>query len=242
MADKKISRPDVVLAIDSANTPLRIALACGGRIYKASRKGIKQEEYLFPAVKSLLKKAGIGMNDVGSVMVLRGPGRFTGIRIGLTFAAVMRELNGTCVRADTVFRALAWQTGHTKAYLNWKTANPQGLVCVVLHAFRGEYFCQFIEADGAAVREAEAPRWLPKAEMLDYIKAAKVALYCVGAAEHGAPLAGLLPQGMTVAPEKDCALDAGILAAYAEFAPEAEVPVSPLYLKPARFEMTAAGK
>ncbi|MDD4005212.1 MAG: tRNA (adenosine(37)-N6)-threonylcarbamoyltransferase complex dimerization subunit type 1 TsaB [Elusimicrobiaceae bacterium] len=230
-----------VLAIDSSNAPLRLALVCAGRVLRASRAGVKQEEYLFPAVLALLGKAGLRLRDISRVCVLRGPGRFTGLRIGLTFAAMLRELNGASVRAGTVFMALAYQTARSASYLKWKTLHDGGKICVVLHAFRSEYFCQFINADGTRLSACGEPRWLNRAELLDFLAGAQFPFYCVGRAECGAALGTVLPRGYALAPEKDCRLDPAALAEFAAGLPEAETPVSPLYLKPARFELAAPG-
>lgn len=238
MASEKI-KTGAVLAVDSSGTPLRLALLAGGQVLRAARSGVKQEEYLLPAVKALLEKAGLKLNDVSRVCVLRGPGRFTGLRIGLTFAAMLRELNGASVRAETVFMALAYQLARTKAYAKWKEQNPGGAFCVVLHAFRGEYFCQFIGHDLTPLSE---PHWLTKAALLDFLAAAKFPFYCGGRAEHNAPLGSILPRGCAIAPEKDCRLDPAVLAEFSDALPEAENPVSPLYLKPARFELEAPRK
>ncbi|MFA6583308.1 MAG: tRNA (adenosine(37)-N6)-threonylcarbamoyltransferase complex dimerization subunit type 1 TsaB [Elusimicrobiaceae bacterium] len=224
-----------VLAVDSTQAPLRVALLCGEKVYRVSRRGVKQEEYLFPAVRALVEKAGIGLGDIKKVCVLRGPGRFTGIRIGLTFASMLHELNGADVYAETVFTALAKQTARTRDYTRWKKANPSGRIAVVLHAFRSEYFCQFFEPGRAE------PRWLSLDELKAYLAAETAPLYVTGRGENGAVLNSLLP-GFHHAPKSSSLLDTAVFARDCVMGNPAEVPVGPLYLKPARFEMTGSGR
>ena len=79
-----------ILAVDAAGDSLTVALEAGGRVYAARRRGKKpSDETLLPAIESLLKRAQIGWNDLDAVAAASGPGRFTGIRIGLSFAAIV---------------------------------------------------------------------------------------------------------------------------------------------------------
>jgi len=48
--------------------------------------------------------------------VLKGPGRFTGIRVGLTFASVLSELAGIKTAGISTLEAAAWQAGSSKDF------------------------------------------------------------------------------------------------------------------------------
>ena len=79
-----------LLAVDGTGAVLSVALESGGRTFSASRKGKRpHDESLLPAVESLLKRAKISWKDLDAVAAAAGPGRFTGIRIGLSFAAMV---------------------------------------------------------------------------------------------------------------------------------------------------------
>ena len=93
----------ITLAMDTSASPLLLCAEKDGKIFSVRRKGVKQEKLLFPALQALLAKAGAELQDIGRIFIIRGPGRFTGIRISLTFASMLKYLNQTDVRGATVF-------------------------------------------------------------------------------------------------------------------------------------------
>lgn len=80
----------VILAVDATGDDLTVALAARGKTWSARRSGkVPHDEALLPAVEGLMKKAKVSWDDLDAVAAAAGPGRFTGIRIGLAFAAVV---------------------------------------------------------------------------------------------------------------------------------------------------------
>ena len=80
----------VILAVDATGDDLTVALAARGKRYRARRSSkVPHDEALLPAVEGLMKRARISWKDLDAVAAAAGPGRFTGIRIGLSFAAVV---------------------------------------------------------------------------------------------------------------------------------------------------------
>jgi tRNA threonylcarbamoyladenosine biosynthesis protein TsaB len=78
-----------LLAVDAAGEDLTAALKSGGRVLSARRPArVPHDESLLPAVEGLLKRARLSWDDLDAVAAANGPGRFTGIRIGLAFAAM----------------------------------------------------------------------------------------------------------------------------------------------------------
>ena len=51
-----------------------------------------QSEYLIPEVQKLLRKHELEVNDIDSWVVTRGPGSYTGVRIGMTMVKVIGSL------------------------------------------------------------------------------------------------------------------------------------------------------
>ena len=80
----------IILAVDATGDALTVALETGGKVLTARRGAkTKHDESLLPAVESLLKGAKLSWKDLDAVAVPSGPGRFTGIRIGMAFAAIL---------------------------------------------------------------------------------------------------------------------------------------------------------
>ncbi len=225
------SGKQVTLAMDTSSSPLLFVLEKDGKRYTARRRGIKQEKLLFPVLNALLKKAGADLADIGRVFIIRGPGRFTGIRISLTFASMMKYLNHTEVRGATLFEALRFQAENSRAFKSWKQQHPDGALAVVLHAFREEYFLQIFDEQNTA------PAWLSREELLERLAQYGRPLCVAGSDKDASPLSGLLGGKYTLAEEKVCRLQPAQFLEMARQNGWEKDALEPLYLKPARFEL-----
>ncbi len=76
-----------ILAIETSSPVLSVALQKGktGKILQSSVRGFsKHAENLFPILEKLLKKARLSIQDIDTFLIGRGPGSFTGLRIGFS--------------------------------------------------------------------------------------------------------------------------------------------------------------
>lgn len=74
-----------VLAVDTATKRLNIAVKCDSKIYsKCINEGFAHSENIIPTIDYLLKEAGISLKDIELFICTRGPGSFTGLRIGMS--------------------------------------------------------------------------------------------------------------------------------------------------------------
>jgi len=79
-----------ILAVDATGESVSVALDAGGKVFAAKKAGKRpHDELLLPVVESVLKRAKLSYDDLDAVAAAAGPGRFTGIRIGLSFAAIL---------------------------------------------------------------------------------------------------------------------------------------------------------
>ncbi len=225
------SGKNVILAMDTSASPLMLALEKDGKIYSVRRKGIKQEKLLFPALHALLDKAGASLEDIGRIFLIRGPGRFTGIRISLTFASMMKYLNQADVRGATMFEAVRFQTQSSRAFQAFRRQHPQGALAVVLHAFREEYFLQIFDGQNAG------PAWLSREELLQRLSQYGQPLFVAGLDKDGTPLTDLLGGRYPLADMRFCRLQPANMLAMSADESLRENALEPLYLKPARFEL-----
>ncbi len=140
-----------LLSIDTSGEPLSLALESGGRLWRVQRAPKRpHDETVVPAVEALLKKAGLGFKDLTAVAAAAGPGRFTGIRIGMSFAAVAAGRLKIPALAISRLEALAWTVpGH-------EGLKARG-VCALLPGFRDEKFYQLFALSRAGVPRPKAP-------------------------------------------------------------------------------------
>ena len=137
-----------LFAIDTTGNELSLALQLGGKVLTFARElAAPNDETLLPQARRLLSKAGADWKDFDAIAVASGPGRFTGIRIGMSFAAVLARRLGIPAMAVSRFEALAAKT-------------TGKLVCAVLLGWRDEMFYQLYQRSlRGEVRPAAPPVW-----------------------------------------------------------------------------------
>ncbi|MBR4682132.1 MAG: tRNA (adenosine(37)-N6)-threonylcarbamoyltransferase complex dimerization subunit type 1 TsaB [Elusimicrobiaceae bacterium] len=221
----------VTLGLDTSGSVLLVTAQKNGKRVTRRRKGVQQERLLFPAVTATLAAVGATLQEVEKICIVRGPGRFTGIRIALTFASMLQALNAARVYGITLFELLYRQAEKSLVWHRWKAQHPEGVLGVVLHAFREEYFLQIF--DGPQSK----PMWLSREELLQRLAAYKCPLFLAGTDKEGASLASLTEGKYPLAADQDCQVRPEVLLAISQEDAFSSQALEPLYLKPARFEL-----
>ena len=72
-----------ILAVDATGEVMSVALG----EFELTSASKKHDDALLPLVELLLNKAKLGWKDLDAIAAASGPGRFTGIRIGMSFAS-----------------------------------------------------------------------------------------------------------------------------------------------------------
>lgn len=79
--------PDLLLAIDTSTSWAGVALYDGQvRLELSWRAGRNHSQQMLPAIERALELTGATKSDLAAVAVARGPGSFTGVRVGITLA------------------------------------------------------------------------------------------------------------------------------------------------------------
>ena len=197
----------------------------------------------------LLGGCSARLTDISTLCVITGPGRFTGLRVGLTFASVLKTLAGVQVYSSTLFDILAGQAAASKEFQAWTAGKKEPLIVALVHAFKDEYFCQAFQvsgqksqvsghwslATGHRCTPVEAARWLKDTEIAGYLGALGRDLYVVADAEEKEDIYSLVPAGFGKAPASvskirpDFVIKTGLALKNRDLAP--------LYLKPAKYEL-----
>lgn len=79
------------LGIETANAPLSVAVVNDGKIVAEVVQNIKLTHSVgaMPAIEEVIKKAGIEASQIDAIAVSKGPGSYTGVRIGVTLAKTL---------------------------------------------------------------------------------------------------------------------------------------------------------
>ncbi|WP_353948517.1 tRNA (adenosine(37)-N6)-threonylcarbamoyltransferase complex dimerization subunit type 1 TsaB [Sporolactobacillus sp. Y61] len=120
-----------VLAIDSSNLVMGVAVATEDKVLGELMTNSKKNhsERLMPAISRLLEDVGIGPEDLDRIVVAKGPGSYTGLRIGITIAKML---------AWTLKKELAGVSSLEVVAQNGRYFN--GLVAPFFDARRGQVF------------------------------------------------------------------------------------------------------
>jgi tRNA threonylcarbamoyladenosine biosynthesis protein TsaB len=136
-----------VLGVDTCGPEGSVALAevneQGVMVLQARHlAGRTYSEDLMPAIREMLEAAGVAVGDLGAIVVVRGPGSFTGVRVGLSTAKGLAQAAGLPVIGVSRLQVLAQKAGSRAA---------------VLDAGRGEMYFGLAddEAGEALLRPAE---------------------------------------------------------------------------------------
>lgn len=95
------------LAIDTGSAIVSVAVGEPGRIDVLSAPQGRSSRELIAMIDELLTRAGIGPRDLAAIGAARGPGSFTGLRVGLATALGLHQAAGVRAGAVSTFEILA---------------------------------------------------------------------------------------------------------------------------------------
>jgi tRNA threonylcarbamoyladenosine biosynthesis protein TsaB len=200
----------LVLALDTALETCSAALVADGRVLGACSEPMARghQERLASLVEDVVREAGVAFADLDRIGVTRGPGSFTGLRVGLAFAKGLGFALGRPVVGIGTLQAIA--------------GFEPGVSAAVIDARRGQVYVQAFEAGRA--------RPLTPPEALS-AEAAAAWLAPLGLDQLRGPGARLLAQAFPEARVSEEGVDPVVVAALAAAAAEPLAPAEPLYLR-----------
>ena len=127
-----------ILAVDTSTYMLSISLYKNGSTYCISKKSSDHSEELTTSLDTMLKKSNLCLDDINLLGVNRGPGSFTGLRIGLSFIRLLAKFLKVKIIATTSFSMLVYE--FVKKYKIKENCKIITLFPSVKNEF---YFCKF---------------------------------------------------------------------------------------------------
>jgi tRNA threonylcarbamoyladenosine biosynthesis protein TsaB len=127
----------MILAIDSASNACDVCVWRDGEVIAAARETMArgQDARLMPMIVETMARAGVSFHDLDRVAVTRGPGSFTGLRVGLAAArGIGLAANKPVIGIDrfSLYNAACAQAGRD--------------LLVVIESKRADLFCRFYPA------------------------------------------------------------------------------------------------
>ena len=136
--EASLSRP--LLVVDPSSPTATLALGEPGTPGRCRELPQKQtSERLLATIDDMLTEQSLSLSALAGVVAVRGPGSFTGLRIGLATLYGLHQASGVPTTAISTLRALAC------------AATEDGVVLAIVDALRGEWFAQsFLSTKGGA--------------------------------------------------------------------------------------------
>ncbi|MGC2276718.1 MAG: tRNA (adenosine(37)-N6)-threonylcarbamoyltransferase complex dimerization subunit type 1 TsaB, partial [Candidatus Binatus sp.] len=134
-----------VLGLDTSTSIASLALIARGKVAASLERSATSHGAALPsAIDELVGAAGLSIHDVGAIAVGTGPGSFTGLRIGLSYAKGIAMASGCALVGIPSFDAMALSA------LERHNTDEGRLVCVVVDARKGEVYAALyrVVADG----------------------------------------------------------------------------------------------
>ena len=120
-----------LLAVDTATEKLSVALFAGGeKWYFSADAGLRHSDLLTDITDLLMKKAALKPEQLSGVVCMDGPGSFTGLRIGFSFA------KGLALSLSIPFAAIPTLDCMARPFSFWP-----GIIMPVIDAKKGAFFC-----------------------------------------------------------------------------------------------------
>lgn len=157
-----------ILALESSAVAASAALVEDGVLRGLSllNCGLTHSETLLPLAEELLQRNGCAAGQLDLIAVARGPGSFTGIRIGVAAAKGLSwGADKPCCGVSTL-EAMAWQAAH------WEGR----LLCCCMDARRQQVYNALFRAEGGSLRRCCPDRAIGLEELLPQLTEAPVLL------------------------------------------------------------------
>lgn len=96
------------LYIDTHFINLEIIILKDGQVYaKKNLESNKHSEHTISLLKEILEENNLELSDINEIIVINGPGSFTGVRIGVVIAKVIGFTKNIKIKAISYLQALS---------------------------------------------------------------------------------------------------------------------------------------
>jgi tRNA threonylcarbamoyladenosine biosynthesis protein TsaB len=154
--------PKCLLAVDTATEICGIALVVDGRIHAELMlsRGITHTQSVLSAIDAVLAISGLTAGDVDAYAVTRGPGSFTGLRIGISTVKGLAFATAKPMVGISSLEVLAHQA-----------PDSADLICPLMDARRNEVYWALYRREKDGIKAIMAERVGPATEVADAIQA-----------------------------------------------------------------------
>lgn len=162
-----------ILALESSAKAASVCVSEDGKLIGQyfQNSGLTHSRTLLPMAADLLKNLELNMADIGLVAISKGPGSFTGLRIGIATAkGLAQPLSIPCCGVSTL-EALARQVA--------EVCN-NGIICAVMDARRNQVYNALFSVENGVLARISEDRAISIEALSDEMKARNLPHFLVG--------------------------------------------------------------
>lgn len=129
----------IILALESATSVCSVALSKGSEILslKETVEGNRHSEWMTVYIEECMKEAGVQYSDIQCIAVSKGPGSYTGLRVGYSIAkGLAYQLDVPIVEVNTI-RSIAFGLQ--------ESVSEGDLIIPMVDARRMEVYMQYLD-------------------------------------------------------------------------------------------------
>jgi tRNA threonylcarbamoyladenosine biosynthesis protein TsaB len=133
----------LVLGIETSTPQASVAIGSEQGVIASAlvSRGASYNEFLLPAMRFCLDRAGVDFIDIGGVAVSLGPGLFTGMRVGVATAKALAQALSTPICGMASLDLVAYEVRYA----------PKA-ICVAIDARRNEVFNAFYRSSPGGIQ------------------------------------------------------------------------------------------
>lgn len=152
-----------VLGIDTGSQTASLGVVADGRICAALSRGLRSHCAGLPeAVEEVVAAAGITIRELRAIAVAVGPGSFTGLRIGLSYAKGICLATNLAITGVATLDAISLCTPASEIV-------PGATVCPVLDARKGEIYTALYEFVSDALQKVTRDLVVPLEDLVSRV-------------------------------------------------------------------------
>jgi len=170
----------LILCIETATPVCSVALIRNGKIFshKESSKKNSHSEVVTLFIDEILKENNLNYTDLNAIAVSKGPGSYTGLRIGVSTA------KGLCYALDIPLIAIntlqSMSNGMANIYPEKNNFTENVLFCPMIDARRMEVYSAIYDMNNNEIRETKA-EIIDENSFADYLSQNKMIFFGDGA-------------------------------------------------------------
>ena len=157
----------IILALDTTAITASVALLDSDKVIGVTsiHNKLTHSEKLLPMIDELLKNSGYNIDDVELIAVSKGPGSFTGVRIGIATAKGLAFSKRLDLVGVSALEALA-----ENVRLNTHLLGEEIIISPSMDARRNELYNAFFSYDGVEFMRMTPDRAISTEEVMEELK------------------------------------------------------------------------